>query len=113
MALVFAFLPGLLIPILVVVQQLAHRRLGRRLDLRQVIPALFSQFQGLLCQHHTELFAVFINQTNFPVANFLIDHQLESDIHTPPKTSPHKKSGGQPTRRAIASSESYQIRFMP
>ena len=30
------------------------------------------------------MFAVFVNQADFPVADFLIDHQIECYVHTPP-----------------------------
>lgn len=81
---VFAFAPRLFVAVLVIVQQFADRRFCRGLDFGEVEAALFRQLHRLGCWHDAELFAVFVNQADFPVADFLIDHQIECYVHTPP-----------------------------
>ena len=75
---------GLLVAVLVIIQQLAHRGLCLRLNLGQIQAAFFRQLQCLMRRHDAELLAVLVDQANLSVADFFVNHQFGSDVHAPP-----------------------------
>ena len=98
--LVFAHLAlafGLLIAMLVVVHQLAYRRLGIGHDLDQIQLRLFRQLHCAGNGQHAKLSAVSADQTYLSVADFFIDHQFSGYVDAPPswfRFSVKKKADG-------------------
>ena len=70
----------LLVAVLVIIQQLAHRGLGLRLNLGQIQAAFFRQLQCLMRRHDAELLAVLVDQANLSVADLFVNHQFGSDV---------------------------------
>ena len=75
---------GLLVAMLVVVQQLADRRLGVGNDFHQIQLRLFRQFQRPTYRDNPQLSAVRADQADLTVTNFLIDLQFRVDDDAPP-----------------------------
>ena len=69
----FRIIAVLLVLVLAVVDDLAHRRLGTGRDLDQIKFSLFSKFSCLESGHDAEHLTVRSDHTDFPVANLFID----------------------------------------